>query len=414
LSAALRLDRYLDALRARLRRRAGAHAALGIALIAGGVTLVAVLLPRQSDQYPGLLLGARVTGIALALGALFVLALRPLRALREREGAAVLEAALPEQAGRVETYLELRRRAATGAPALLLDLLAEDAATLADAAPPATRVSTRSIALPAAGAATAALAIVALLTLGGPFWGSGARALWLGLPSSPTLPLDQRRIDVTPGDSAVRRNQDVVIAATMVGFAARDATVHVRFADGGDWETAAMKPDAQGKPAFTLFALREPAAYYVTAGGLRSREHRLHVVDPPRVEQLRLTLVYPAWTGLKPRRQEDVGDIDAVAGTRVRIEVKTDAPLDAPLLVVDEKGQPLAQQGNVGRGELTVSQPGQYRIGARFAGEIVALTDNYRIAVTPDEKPTVEIRRPGRDYQASSIEEVPVAVTARE
>jgi hypothetical protein len=414
MSAALRLDRYLDALRERLRRRVGARAALGIALVALVVTLFAALLLRPSEQLPWLLPATRVLGVALAFGALFVLAWRPLRSLREREGAAALEAALPEQAGRVETYLELRRRAAGGAPAPLLDLLAEDAAVLAERETPAARISARSIALPAAAAGTATLAIVALLTLGGAYWGSGARALWRGIPAPATLPPDQRRIDVTPGDGAVRRNQDVVIAATTVGFAARDTTVHLRFADDGEWEATAMKPDADGRPAFTLFALREPVAYYVTAGGLRSREHHLRVVDPPRVEQLRLTLVYPAWTGLKPRTQEDAGDIDAVAGTRVRVEVKTDAPLDAPLLVVDEKGRPLAQQGNVGRGELTVAEPGQYRISARFAGELVALTDNFRIAVTPDEKPTVEIRRPGRDYQASSIEEVPVSVIARD
>jgi len=44
----------------------------------------------------------------------------------------------------------------------------------------------------------------------------------------------------------------------------------------------------------------------------------------------------------------------------------------------------------------------------------VALSDEYAIEVVPDEKPTIEIRKPGRDWRATSIEEVPVRIRAED
>ena len=414
MNATARLDRYLHALRQRLRRRIAARAALGLTVTALLATLlVALLLQQLSLPTAGLWLARGLLVLAL-LTVLAALVWWPLRKLRLREGAAAFERQLPEQAGRIETYLELRQRVAQGEAAPFLPLLAEDAAGIADGSPLDERLPARQVWLPLAGSAAALGVLLGLLAVGSSVWHSGARAFWLGLPTAVTGGGDARRIEVQPGDSAVRRNQDVTLTARTLGFAAREAQLHVRYGVGESWEQSPMQPAANGSLGFTLYALREPAAYYVSAGGLRSREYNLRVVDPPRIEQLRLTFVYPAWTGLKPRTQEDGGDIQAVAGTRVRIELRTDTALVSPQLVIDEQGRPLAQQGLASRGEFTVSEPGQYRLSARFGAEVLALTDNFRIAVTPDEKPTVQIRRPGRDYQATSIEEVPVAVQAHD
>ena len=63
---------------------------------------------------------------------------------------------------------------------------------------------------------------------------------------------------------------------------------------------------------------------------------------------------------------------------------------------------------------IAVNKPGRYQIGARVANEFVPLSDEYAIEVVPDEKPTIEIRKPGRDWRATSIEEVPVRIHAED
>ncbi len=61
-----------------------------------------------------------------------------------------------------------------------------------------------------------------------------------------------------------------------------------------------------------------------------------------------------------------------------------------------------------------MKKSGHYRIATRFLGEVVPLTPDYLIEVAVDEKPDVRVIRPGKDYRATNIEEVPVRVQAKD
>src|SRR5690606_13251163 len=183
--------------------------------------------------------------------------------------------------------------------------------------------------------------------------------------------------------------------------------------NGGEWEVSPMERGATGYD-FTIYALREAASYYVTAGRLKSAEHRIDVVDLPGIESFKVTYDYPGWTGLANREEEGGGDVRAVAGTQVNLEVTTTAPLEGPLLVVDGDNAELKQSGATSRGGFAIKQDGHYRIATRFLGEIVPLTPDFAIEVVEDLKPEIRIVRPGRDYRATAIEEVPVRVEARD
>ena len=199
--------------------------------------------------------------------------------------------------------------------------------------------------MPALGAA-AVLVLFAVLFISGGAIGEGARQLWAGkLPPAASIAAAAGGIAVQPGDTIMRRNQDLPISAQVLGNAGNvQAACALRErrrvgnrADGSQTPT--------GSYDFTLYAVREGAQYYVTAGRLKSAEHQIQVVDLPSVEKLRLTYDYPGWTGLAQRVEEGGADIRAVAGTEVGLEVVTSAPLEGPLLVIDGNGQELTQSG---------------------------------------------------------------------
>ena len=414
MNAAQRLDELIAQWQQRLRWRAGARTALALAAALLAVTLLsAAVLLYAGVPWPWRVI-ARCVLLLLAVGLAWRFAWQPLRALRRDEGAQELERSLPLQQGRLLTYLDQRRRVAQGEASPLLGLLAADALARTNESPLDQQRLERAAWLPGAASVALLVLFAGLLAWRGSDWGAAARSLWWGAPAPQrVLPLAQRRIDIKPGNSRVRRNNDLQVQASPVGFAATEAQLHVQFGEG-DWESVPMRA-TEGHLDYTLYGVREAARYYVTAGEVRSAEHSIQVVDLPQIAALRLTYTYPAWTGLPPRVQEVGGDISAVAGTRVRIELRTDVPLQQPQLVIDEQAQAMTQQGVTGRGELVVGErTTRYRLAANVEGESVALSDSYRIDVVPDEKPTVEIRRPGRDYQASSIEEVPVSVRARD
>ncbi|MDY0067416.1 MAG: hypothetical protein RBS02_13630 [Steroidobacteraceae bacterium] len=417
MTARERLDSHLNYLRRRLcvhiYMQAFAALLLGVLLI----TCAAVWLLAQREFDPSVTLAARILMLFLALAVAGLLLWAPLRRLHRRHGADVLEQRMPEQDGRIRTYLDGvdSHSDASRPPSVLLDLLAEDAVAIAERTPLDVIAPARKIALATTVAALAVLALALLLSVGPGHWGFASRHVLLGA-QLPREAVPVRRVVVSPGDATVRRNSDLAIHATVEGFRSRGAQVFVRFHDQADWERAPMQNarDDQSKFDFKLYAVRGPLSYYVDAGGARSAQHSVAVVDLPMIERVRLTYEYPEWTGLAPVQDEAVRDIRAVEGSRVKVEVFADAPLQAPALIVSGAAHDMRQENAASVGVIEVAKPGRYQIGARVAGEFVALSDEYAIEITPDEKPSIEIRRPGRDWRATSIEEVPVRIEAQD
>jgi hypothetical protein len=415
MSARERLETYLSALRTRLRTHIYARAAaIGI----GGVlaiTAFTVWTLQREEFSPAIAFLGRVAIVALIACVAALLLWRPLRRLSSDDGANIFEQRLPDEDGRIRTYLDGKRREAQGIGTPLLSLLAADAVGIAERTPPHEIVSSGRIAVGVLIGGAALAVLVGLLVAGPAYWGFGSRHLLLGM-ELPRYAVPVRRIAVTPGNATVRRNSDLAIRATVEGFHPREVSVFVRFADRQDWERAPMQPatDEESRFEFRLYAVRGPLQYYVDAEGTRSGEHSVTVVDLPRIERVQLTYEYPQWTGLSPKMDDASRDIRAVEGTNVKVEVVSDAPLESPALIVDGNSGELVQQGRSSTGAIVVTKPGRYQIGARVANEFVALSDEYLIEVVPDEKPTIEIRKPGRDWRATSIEEVPVRIRAED
>ena len=412
------LEHYLDQLRRRMQlaiyTRGFAAAAAAVLII----TCLSVLLLEQRNFAPGIATSGRVLIVLALLAVVVSLLWLPLSRVRRDGGARVFEERLPAQQGRIQTYLDVRRRESQGQVSPLVELLAEDATQIAQRTPPESVITGRHLAIAGSIAGGAFLALVALLAFGPGSWGYGSRYFLLGA-DLPREAVPVRSIVVKPGDATVRRNSDLAIRASIAGFEPKDVAILVRFSDQQEWERAPMQAAASGEDQagqfqFHLYAVRGPLEYYVEADGTRSAQHKVAVVDLPRIEKLRLTYNYPDWTGLAPATEEELRTIRAVAGTNVKVEVFANAPLESAALIVDGKPGELSAQGEASVGSIAVEKAGHYQVGAKVANEFVALTDEYPIEIVNDEKPTIEIERPGRDTFATSIEEVPVRVQAQD
>jgi hypothetical protein len=401
-----RLETYLQSLRRRIQAlilARTAAAAIALLLLA---TLLGVWWLQSSNYGPTAALVTRVTILAALIAIGVGLLWLPLRRLQAGRGAPEFERRLPDQQGRIQTYIDARERARAGEPSFMIELLAEDAATRAEAKPVRTLISDRNLWGGVGIAAVALIALVGLLVIGPNYWGYASRYLLLGVD----LPRDAvpvRRVTVSPGDATVRRNSDLSIRATVEGFDPENTDVFVRLDNEKTWQRVPMqRSEDERRPGqwdFKLFALRGALRYYVVADQTRSPEYSVAVADLPRVNKVRLTYAYPDWTGLDPLVEETVRDIEAVAETKVRIEVFADGPLASPGVMINGKLTALTAKGNA-----------NYHIAAQVANETVNLTDDYRIDIIDDQKPTVEIIRPGRDVRATGIEEVPVRVVAKD
>ncbi|MFQ6002885.1 MAG: DUF4175 family protein, partial [Candidatus Zixiibacteriota bacterium] len=153
--------------------------------------------------------------------------------------------------------------------------------------------------------------------------------------------------------------------------------------------------------------------YYVEAEDVQSDLYKITVVDKPRVIGLRLTFNYPRYTQLKTLVvDENDGNINAIAGTKVQIEARTNKELSrASIFFSDSSTAEMKIEGTKAVGEILVKKDDFYhielwdKIGNKNQHPI-----EYRITKIDDQYPMVEILEPGHDQDLSENMRVPLLV----
>jgi hypothetical protein len=229
------------------------------------------------------------------------------------------------------------------------------------------------------------------------------------------------RITVTPGNHTLPRGSDQEVQAQLTGF--DGAAELVSRSGGGAWARSPMVRDEGGDKAayrFIMLSVLEPTEYFVESSGTRSEVFRLDVVDRPYVKKIDLEYRFPAYARLDPEPVEGTGDITALAGTRVAFSITPTVPVKAARLVVQgEESKPIPLEVAAGGGALTglmsLTHDGFYKVEMQGAdGQFVAASPDYVIEVVPDLPPRIAFDRPGRDTQATPIEEVFTQVKAED
>ena len=408
MSARQELNSYVTQLEQRLRLGTLSR---GTAIVVGaalGTTIALTLALSVLAFSDGSITGARlVLFVVLAAAAVFGLGI-PFSRLTRVRAAKRAEEVFPGFQQRLETFVDKQ------GDEPFLELLAADALDVARTVAPET-VAPNTTLMAWLGLGIASLAMLVWLVMAKPgFVGYGAHLLWTGSHggASPVTELQ-----VSPGDATVRRHADQLITATTPGLLSPQIVLYARYQSAAKWEQVVMqsRPGASGYQ-FVLTGVPENVEYYVEAGPRRSKHFNIRVVDLPSVKQIKVTYHYPSWTGLKDTSEDSGGDLRALEGTRADLEVVTDRPLTDGLLVLDG-GTQVRLSGGAGnhyQSAVPIEHDGAYHLAALDQGQAVRLSEDYFIEARKTNPPEISIARPGGDYRASAIEEVTVAVKAKD
>ncbi|MGI9260590.1 MAG: hypothetical protein ACR2QR_01070 [Woeseiaceae bacterium] len=402
MSSSSEFERYLNLFRLRLKQLVVARGLSILAITALLVTAVAVSLAIRNGFPAEIVITARIVLFGAIGAIIYWLLVLPGRRIQE-DGSSEIESRTPAFEGRVNTWVEM-----DGEKHPIAELLAEDSLKVAANHSPEQQVPGREIGAVVTVASIAAAALLFLAIAGPGNYAYGVRHLWAGWAFSGLLP--PQSIEVLPGDDGIRLGGTVNVRAAMEGFDPADAYVHARFGDG-EWQQVEMS-DEGDEFEFTFFSVRQPLEYYVSAANVRSESFAINVVDLPVIQNLAVTYRFPEWTDKEDETRDPGGDVRAIADTEIVIEVTADRPMTPGELVVDDQVIALDIDGETGNASFTISADGQYFVAAKVGGEQIRLTDDFFITLLDDALPEIQFARPGRDWSASSIEEVTARVTA--
>ena len=235
-------------------------------------------------------------------------------------------------------------------------------------------------------------------------------------PTTRAAEVNPYSITLSPGDVVIARGSDQLVTAALHGFSAVETTLYLRERQGEPFREVTMLPgETDGSFEALLLNLTDGTDYFAEAEGTRSLVFRLDVADLPYVDRVRQVLRFPAYTALPDRVIEDGADVAAVEGTTVSLTVHPTLPTRSGRLVVEGKTpiDLVAHEDGSLTAQFTVDGDGFYRIElAAPDGRLVEGSSRYTIDALMDQPPTVRVAEPGRDGNASPIEEVYFEVEA--
>ncbi len=401
------LTEYLIRVEKRLRILAVTRGAAMMAAAALSFTVLGVLVANHFAFSGPSVLVARILLFLAIAGALAAGLVLPVITLNRRRAARRAEQKFPAFEQRLVTFTEKSEQNPNDP---FLPLLASDTLEVAQQAEPE-KLAAGSWILGLVASAAAALLLLIWLGASGPgFMGYGTSLLWGAVPKNELSPFYD--IAVQPGDRTVRKHSDQAVIARLVGFQSPRVRMMAKFSSSSKWEEAVMTPQNAGPNYEFLFAgLPETVEYYVEAGGVKSKQYKLNVIDLPGVKRIRVTYHFPSWSGMKDATEDPGGDLRAVEGTVADVSVDTDRPLSNGSLVLDDGSKIELRDG---KAAVPIQKDGLYHIAVNERGDNVRLSEDYFIEAQKDSPPTVRIVRPGRDAKVNPVEEVTITIEAQD
>lgn len=409
------------------RLQAGAMAALA-AMVA--VSLL-IMIAEAVGHFTGSARGALLTlwgiaaVIAFALGIFWPLLRGTVFAPNDKALAHKYASRMPSVRDRVFNALQLLERAEGAnregySSELILeagrsvaeDLQPVDPRTLPDKKP--VRIMTRLAAV------TAGVAALTLLVAGGPLLAAANRVLKPNQEFAPPAPFT---LTVKPGSVQLVRGDSLVVEITASGQIPQSITLERLENDKTAGEPVTLRND-NGRFSYVYRGITASFTYWAHEGRVHSARYAVAVQDLPGVRYLSVRLTPPPYTGLQEQTlEENVGDIAAVVGTKVKLSLAATKPLkEARIEFVKPEGagteaetisamQALTVDGSRGTAEFTVRSSSYYRLRLT---DTEGLPDReailYRISARPDESPLVRIVEPAHDLDIAA--NVKVAVVA--
>jgi len=209
-----------------------------------------------------------------------------------------------------------------------------------------------------------------------------------------------------------------------------EVRIHYRFEGDGQNVEETVEPMhlLNGVMTARKDAVTRPFKFRAEGGDDRSMQwHALDVVEPPRVESLKITLYPPEYTGWPAEPSEK--QIHALRGTRVQLTGAANKPLASAALVQDgalQEGAATVPAALVDNkygfsvpGDpaepFIIDKAGTYAFDLKDTeGVSGGADDRWEIRAVPDQPPTVSIEQPGANVFVTRDAVVPLRINVKD
>lgn len=223
---------------------------------------------------------------------------------------------------------------------------------------------------------------------------------------------------VDPGDIRVATGSPVTIEVSVKHKKLKRAEIRRLLADGTETveRMTLVGEDEDGTKRFSMTfpSVTENFDYRVRAGSAVSEFYDVDAVDPPVVEELRISYDYPEYTGLDDvSAVSETGEIRALAHTRVKVEATLNRPVWSSKMFINEDKEVELTNSTENQisweMKLKSGTNGSWRIELADEEGFTNEPASFPIEALPDKAPTIQITAPvQREFKLKPTETLPI------
>jgi len=236
-------------------------------------------------------------------------------------------------------------------------------------------------------------------------------------------PPPKYRIELTPGNKEIVKGENIDVQAKVISllpaFTPRSTELTIiRQQEGQEnFDELKVKPDLNGVFSATFQAVSTTTKYFAQYADAESKHYTLTVLNRPLIRSFHVRLDYPEYTKIPPQiLDESVGDVTALAGTRVTISGSASKTLKEAVMQFgnDTKLMFTTRQEKFSASFPLLSNTSYsiHLLDEEGLSSIEPVT--YRFNTVMDEFPTVIIVDPGRNIDIIGDQEILLFLKARD
>lgn len=217
------------------------------------------------------------------------------------------------------------------------------------------------------------------------------------------------------------KDEQLKIAAKISGEVPDVAFLKYSYVDDG-WFFASRRVALEYDPVENIYfhvfeTVPSDMKYYFEAGDNTTPTFYVESVDRPRIESIRYEYVYPSFTARSPTIEEGAKrDISAILGTKVRIKLSFNKPVEKCVLDVEGKYQiPLKGEDKNWSGSVKITGNDAFRFiysdELGFSGKDKEL---FRIRLKADQPPNIDVVSSARSSQVFRKDKIDLEISARD
>ena len=219
-------------------------------------------------------------------------------------------------------------------------------------------------------------------------------------------------LKILPGNIQITKGEDINIKIIGKGDVPNEIFLATKTIEQTDYQLLPLKVDSLNQFNYNLKAVNNSFEYYAAANNISSQKYRIEVINRPIVKNFTLTISPPAYSKLPSTIQKDNGNIFALKGSRVKINLISTKDIQKAYIDFNSnKKINLSSNFDKADGVFYINKDDNYKILLTDKSDITnASPILYEIKVLEDEYPKIDLMSPQNDVSLSIDNRIPISL----